>query len=74
MKIQSKDVSAEVAQDLALALGHYLGYTDNQRNPRAATAGEINDFVFGPAKQIYLDFVTKRAQLANPVQVAPLDV
>lgn len=73
MKIQSKEITVEQAQDLALALGYHLGKLDDQRNTRAATADEVRDFCFGPAKEIYLAFVTKRALAQNPLDVTPLD-
>lgn len=74
MRIQSNDLSAEVLTDLALAIGQDMGYTDNQRNPRAATPSEVRDWIFDPAKRLYLDFVTKRALQANPPQVTPIDL
>lgn len=73
MKIQSKEISAQRAQGVALALGHHLGYLDDQRNTRAATMAEVEEFCFGPLRRIDMEFRRAAAIAAANITVPAFD-
>lgn len=72
-KIQSKEITVAQANRAALALGHYQGRLDNNRNVRAATLEEVQEFCFGPLRQITLDFERAQAIAAANITVTAFD-
>lgn len=73
MKIQSKEVSVARAQLVAVRLGRRLGLLDNQRNIRAATMAEVEEFCFGPLRQIDLEEQRAEAIAAANIAVTAFD-
>lgn len=74
MKIQSKDVTNQQAQNIAQALGEHVPYLDNQRNVRPATMAEVEAYCFGPLKKIWQDWERRKAIAAANIEVPPADV
>lgn len=73
MKIQSKDITAAQATRAAVALGSHLGLLDNQRNTRAATLAEVEEFCFGPLRKLTLKYEREQAIAAANINVTAFD-
>lgn len=73
MKISSKEITVAQATRAGVALGHHLQLLDNNRNIRAATLEEVQEFCFGPLRQITIDYERKAAIAAANITVAPFD-
>lgn len=73
MKISSKEITVAQATRAGVALGHYLGLEDAQRNIRSATLEEVQEFCFGPLRKITLDYERELAIAAANITVAAFD-
>lgn len=73
MKIQSKDIPAQEAAIVAAALGKHLGLMDNQRNTRAATMAEVEEFCFAPLREITREYKRQLAIAAANITVTAFD-
>lgn len=73
MKIQSKELTVAQITRAAVALGKEKQYLDNQRNIRPATLAEIEDYCFGPLRELTLKYERQVALASVPINVAPFD-
>lgn len=73
MKISSKEITVAQATRAGVALGHHLGLLDNQRNIRAATLEEVQEFCFGPLRKITRDYEERQAVIAANITVTAFD-